>query len=58
MEASSASVYGWRTFLNNSIVSAVSTLRPAYITTHAVGAARDHAHVVRDQDDPHPEVCA
>ena len=32
IEASSASVYGWRTCLNSFTVSAVSTLRPAYIT--------------------------
>jgi len=33
IEASSASVYGWRTLVNSSVVAAVSTLRPAYMTS-------------------------
>ena len=47
---------GWRGLAKTSAVGRVSTIRPRYMTAHAVGEVRDHRELVRDEDDAQPEL--
>ena len=59
IEPSRPQVYGCCAFAKSSPFGPSSTIRPAYITQHAVGDLGDDAHVVRDQHDRRAEVaCA
>ena len=46
-------MYGCRGIARSEPVGPVSTIRPAYMTRHAVGDAGDHAQVVRDEEQRH-----
>ena len=49
-------VYGWCGCAEQPCRGPVSTNSPAYITATSVGDARDHAQVVRDEDQRHAEL--